>query len=1116
MATDVTATLSSGGDGQEPRQVESGDPVVAASTATRAASSARAAPAATPSAPPATAIKKIARAAPLRPPATPPATVRASRKRGRHAAPRAGYLSTRLSTRGARFILFSGIGAAVFLMGLAIQYVLTGRLHVPPEWSYAIQSVTSIETNLLLNRWLTWRDRAIPFWTAFLRFNAQRTVTVGLNLAFYFGLTRLGMNYLAANVVLAAVFTIVNYLVGDLFVFAPSRSAKTAAGATFDPSETLPLPRALRPPAVSVIIPCRNNQATIKATVLSVLGQNFPGLRQLTLIGSPGDSTWAALADIDDPRLEMLELATPPGVRDANFKRDHGIRRAATDLIALVDSDVVLPRDWMSRAVDALDESRANCVTGGMRSVRDDFWGRYTDHTVVGAKTPRVARSYAVTRENFGAGRKPPITANILFRRDFYDECPIDPYWSHGSYEDYEWFWRVVKAGYQVQVCWELFGWHHHRQGIRALIKEYRRSSRGCAYFIRAHVDSPLARRRLMQAVALPLLAVVATIGLGVGVAAGYAAIEAEAALAGTVLLAGLQVFRSRRIEGVAYAATGITLGLVFTTGLVTNLLRASTGAPDRATLPDGAQPAPRGPLRFLWHPLTLICAVQTALSLTLIWSNTAFSDEADYLWIGRLRLANLLHSTPWPSATGQHLLPGSPDIYPLIGAIANAIGGLTGARIVSLAFMLGATVLLYFTAQRLFDGAVAAFAIGLWAVSEPAIRLAFATADPLSVLLTALAGWVIVQAGYRRHHGELVAASGAVLALATATSYSGIIIDPVVLAFAFFAWAPRLGARQAAYSAGWLTAAFALSLSLLLIVSGSWSGFGYTAFGHYISTHQGVTQVVNDSWNYSGLIVVLAVVGAIVAASTAGPYLAGLVGLLGCAALTVPAAQLLTRTTDLTDRHLAYGTFFGVMAAGYGCAKVISWLPSARRQFTLACCAVALLYPAAGAWQSAWAVYHGWPNANSFIASFASAAARTPGYLYAASQTHVVEYYTPQIGDSARWDTGQLPLDPGTTAPTAAYYATQLKDGDYGLIALFYSTSFTSANLPASLLTSPHGTRVSSELLGLVGINSGEPGLPALTQALEQDPAYRLLSVGPYNSADQHGVFAIWQRVAR
>ena len=66
-------------------------------------------------------------------------------------------------------------------------------------------------------------------------------------------------------------------------------------------------------------------------------------------------------------------------------------------LIALVDSDIVLPRDWMSRAVTALRGQRFGCVAGGMKSVHDSFWGRYTDSTWIGAKTPRITESYTVT-----------------------------------------------------------------------------------------------------------------------------------------------------------------------------------------------------------------------------------------------------------------------------------------------------------------------------------------------------------------------------------------------------------------------------------------------------------------------------------------------------------------------------------------------------------------------------------------------------------------------------------------------------------------------------------------------------------------------------------------------
>ena len=58
-------------------------------------------------------------------------------------------------------------------------------------------------------------------------------------------------------------------------------------------------------------------------------------------------------------------------------------------------------------------------------------------------------------------------------------------------------------------------------------------------------------------------------------------------------------------------------------------------------------------------------------------------------------------------------------------------------------------------------------------------MRMAFATFDPLSVLLTALSAWLIVQVGCRRHRGELVAAAAVALALANVTAYSGIVIDP-------------------------------------------------------------------------------------------------------------------------------------------------------------------------------------------------------------------------------------------------------------------------------------------------------------------------------------------------
>ena len=57
------------------------------------------------------------------------------------------------------------------------------------------------------------------------------------------------------------------------------------------------LPRG-RVPTASVIIPCKGSQATIRATVNSLLAQDYPGLTEVILVGDVGDSTWMAIQDV--------------------------------------------------------------------------------------------------------------------------------------------------------------------------------------------------------------------------------------------------------------------------------------------------------------------------------------------------------------------------------------------------------------------------------------------------------------------------------------------------------------------------------------------------------------------------------------------------------------------------------------------------------------------------------------------------------------------------------------------------------------------------------------------------------------------------------------------------
>ena len=300
-----------------------------------------------------------------------------------------------------------------------------------------------------------------------------------------------------------------------------------------------------------------------------------------------------------------------------------------------------------------------------------------------------------------------------------------------------------------------------------------------------------------------------------------------------------------------------------------------------------------RRPWRLLWHPLTAICAVQAALSLSLVWSNAAFEDEADYLWLGHLEWAHWLHGASWPSAYADRFLSGLPIAYPPLGAVADSIGGLAGARILSLAFMLATTVLLYLTASRLIGRQGALIGCAIWALSEPALRLAFATYDPLSVLFTALSAWLAVQAGNRRHGLAWVAGAAGALGLANATAYSGIVIDPVLIGFAFLVWLPSMRARRALLWALCVAVGCATVFGLVMTGAGSWRGLVFTVIDRATSDHQSALLVLNDIWGYSGLIVCLAIVGIVFAVGTENRQRGFLIALLGCAAFVVPAAQL-------------------------------------------------------------------------------------------------------------------------------------------------------------------------------------------------------------------------------
>jgi 4-amino-4-deoxy-L-arabinose transferase-like glycosyltransferase len=393
----------------------------------------------------------------------------------------------------------------------------------------------------------------------------------------------------------------------------------------------------------------------------------------------------------------------------------------------------------------------------------------------------------------------------------------------------------------------------------------------------------------------------------------------------------------------------------------------------------------PRRPFPFS-VPLLAVLALQTVLSLRLIWSRTAFNDEALYLWAGHLELAHLLHGTPVPGF--QTYFSGAPFIYPPLGALADSLGGLAAARILSLAFMLGATVLLYGTTRRLFGrraGEIAAGSFGLLGSAE--FLGAFATYDAMALFLLALAAYLVVLA--RRWFSEpLLVAAGLVLALADATKYPTTLWDPVVIALAALT-ATRGGRlrrggralRLALYTSG--------ALLVLLFRLGGPSylhGIMFTTLARQ-SGHVSPESILRHSALWVGLILVIALRGLVIADRTRDRLICAT---LAAAVVLAPLEQARIHTQTSLDKHVAFGAWFGAMAVGFVLARAVE--TSKYLGWRIPVATVGLI--ALMGMPQASSFYSSWPNAAAFIAAVQRLVAAKPTAPILAEQGPLVDYY--------------------------------------------------------------------------------------------------------------------------
>lgn len=199
------------------------------------------------------------------------------------------------------------------------------------------------------------------------------------------------------------------------------------------------------PPTVSIVVPTWNAEKTVGPLLDSLRSLAYE--RYEVIIVNDG-STDGTKGVVQRYPVKLIDQTN----RGASAARDAGLRAASGEIIAFVDSDVTVSRDWLKHLVRPFADPTVAATTGQTifrRNEKCAAWMRSLD----------IARRYSQRREYTRLANGP----NSAFRRDVLLEVGgFNPQWYHA--EDTEVSYRLVGRGYRIRYVPEAVV-HHVPEG---------------------------------------------------------------------------------------------------------------------------------------------------------------------------------------------------------------------------------------------------------------------------------------------------------------------------------------------------------------------------------------------------------------------------------------------------------------------------------------------------------------------------------------------------------------------------------------------------------------------------------------------------------------------------
>ena len=433
------------------------------------------------------------------------------------------------------------------------------------------------------------------------------------------------------------------------------------------------------------------------------------------------------------------------------------------------------------------------------------------------------------------------------------------------------------------------------------------------------------------------------------------------------------------------------------------------------------------------WLWLGLVCAGQVALAVRPGLNRGAFEDEGLYVFMGHRMIQHINHGAVLHEFPGAYF-SGAPGLYPVMAAIGDALGGLEGARAVSLAFAMLATACVYKLSSELFSGLAELLGTLAFTLCESVIYQShFATFDSTTMGLVAGAAWLTAYSA--RHDGLLWApVVSALLTLAFFAKYAGAGYAPVVAALGVAVGWRRLRwtvVRRAAYllAGGVVMATFVIELWGQELLR----GIGTTTSSRIVLIPASKEHLIGQVVTWVGAWLGLAALGG--ALRLRGHWM--VVAVLLGGAVVGPAQQIRIGESTSLAKHVGFGMVFAAPLIGDLLARSLRLAPGVAAPLVAAVIGVlcALGVHFSGQYLTAWV------QDDNLLPALTTAIAASPGKAILGEKPAPERYELRKLVAPTQWNDTYAFRYAGLRDRAA--YRQAIDESHFGVIYLSLSTIY-------------------------------------------------------------------------